>query len=205
MECFTNYKGNMFSGGNVEISDEVNLKLTEGTITPRGNCTFGKKTFQITAYDNQLVNGEYAAKVKLYKETDTEKLTPVFEKDTTMTVSAFRGIIPDITEWIGSFGNMQIVVELTASEAGTSQKAGTAIVHKGKDETVNITLGENAYEKTMNLTVYDGRLEDGKNYTLSVQVGEISESGMQPDCVTYSAKTAANHQIEAGKMSCILP
>ncbi|MFR4440270.1 MAG: hypothetical protein ACLT46_10930 [Hungatella sp.] len=100
------YNGNMFSGGNVEISDEVNLKLTEGTITPRGNCTFGKKTFQITAYDNQLENGEYAAKVKLYKETDTEKLTPVFEKNTTMTVSAFRGTIPDITEWIGSFGNM---------------------------------------------------------------------------------------------------
>ena len=100
------YNENMFSGGNVEISDEVNLKLTEGTITPRGNCTFGKKTFQITAYDNQLENGEYAAKVKLYKETDTEKLTPVFEKNTTMTVSAFRGTIPDITEWIGSFGNM---------------------------------------------------------------------------------------------------
>ena len=195
------YKGNMFSGGNVEISDEVNLKLTEGTITPRGNCTFGKKTFQITAYDNQLVNGEYAAKVKLYKETDTEKLTPVFEKNTTMTVSAFRGTIPDITEWIGSFGNMQVVVELTASEAGTSKKVGTALVHKGKDEIVNITLGENAYEKTMNLTVYDGRLEDGKNYTLSVQVGEISESGMQPDRVTYPAKAAANHQIEAGKIS----
>lgn len=195
------YNGNMFSGGNIEISDEVNLKLTEGTITPRGNCTFGKKTFQITAYDNQLANGEYAAKVKLYKETDTEKLVPVFEKDTTMTVSAFRGIIPDITEWIGSFGNMQIVVELTASEAGTSQKAGTAIVHKGKDETVNITLGENAYEKTMNLTVYDGRLEDGKNYTLSVQVGENSASGIQPDRVTYPVKTAENHQIEAGKIS----
>ena len=195
------YNGNMFSGGNVEISDEVNLKLTEGTITPRGNCTFGKKTFQITAYDNQLENGEYAAKVKLYKETDTEKLTPVFEKNTTMTVSAFRGTIPDITEWIGSFGNMQVVVELTASEAGTSQKVGTALVHKGKDETVNITLGENAYKKTMNLTVYDGRLEDGKNYTLSVQVGEISESGMQPDRVTYPAKAAANHQIEAGKIS----
>ena len=195
------YNGNMFSGGNVEISDEVNLKLTEGTITPRGNCTFGKKTFQITAYDNQLENGEYAAKVKLYKEKDTEKLTPVFEKNTTMTVSAFRGTIPDITEWIGSFGNMQVVVELTASEAGTSQKVGTALVHKGKDETVNITLGENAYKKTMNLTVYDGRLEDGKNYTLSVQVGEISESGMQPDRVTYSAKAAANHQIKAGKIS----
>ena len=195
------YNGNMFFGGNVEISDEVNLKLTEGTITPRGNCTFGKKTFQITAYDNQLENGEYAAKVKLYKEKDTEKLTPVFEKNTTMTVSAFRGTIPDITEWIGSFGNMQVVVELTASEAGTSQKVGTALVHKGKDETVNITLGENAYKKTMNLTVYDGRLEDGKNYTLSVQVGEISESGMQPDRVTYSAKAAANHQIKAGKIS----
>ena len=195
------HNGNMFSGGNVEISDEVNLKLTEGTITPRGNCTFGKKTFRITAYDNQLENGEYAAKVKLYKETDTEKLTPVFEKNTTMTVSAFRGTIPDITEWIGSFGNMQVVVELTASEAGTSQKVGTALVHKGKDETVNITLGENAYKKTMNLTVYDGRLEDGKNYTLSVQVGEISESGMQPDRVTYPAKAAANHQIEAGKIS----
>lgn len=195
------YNGNMFSGGNVEISDEVNLKLTKGTITPRGNCTFGKKTFQITAYDNQLENGEYAAKVKLYKETDTEKLTPVFEKNTTMTVSAFRGIIPVITEWIGSFGNMQVVVELTASEAGTSQKVGTALVHKGRDETVNITLGENAYKKTMNLTVYDGRLEDGKNYTLSVQVGESSESGMQPDRVTYSAKAAANHQIKAGKIS----
>ncbi len=147
------------------------------------------------------MNGEYAAKVKLYKETDTEKLTPVFEKNTTMTVSAFRGTIPDITEWIGSFGNMQVVVELTASEAGTSKKVGTALVHKGKDEIVNITLGENAYEKTMNLTVYDGRLEDGKNYTLSVQVGEISESGMQPDRVTYPAKAAANHQIEAGKIS----
>lgn len=81
-----------------------------------------------------------------------------------MTVSAFRGTIPVITEWIGSFGNMQVVVELTASEAGTSQKVGTALVHKGRDETVNITLGENAYKKTMNLTVYDGRLEDGKNY-----------------------------------------
>ena len=92
-------------------------------------------------------------------------------------------------------------MELTASEAGTSQKVGTALVHKGMDETVNITLGENAYKKTMNLTVYDGRLEDGKNYTLSVQVGEISESGMQPDRVTYPAKAAANHQIEAGKIS----
>lgn len=118
-----------------------------------------------------------------------------------MTVSAFRGTIPVITEWIGSFGNMQVVVELTASEAGTSQKVGTALVHKGRDETVNITLGENAYKKTMNLTVYDGRLEDGKNYTLSVQVGESSESGMQPDRVTYSAKAAANHQIKAGKIS----
>lgn len=40
------HNGNMFSGGNVEISDEVNLKLTKGTITPRGNCTFGKKHFR---------------------------------------------------------------------------------------------------------------------------------------------------------------
>lgn len=198
---FRSWDGNAQGTGSVDIAKDVELELTEGTITPRGECTFGKKVFQITAYDNQLPDGKYTANVKLYEENDTEKNTPVFEKDTTMTVSVFRGIIPDITEWIGYYGNMQVVVELTDLENGTITKAGTAVVQTGKDETVNVTLGENAYEKTMDLTVYDGRLEDGKNYTLSVQVGESSESGMQPDRVTYPAKAAANHQIEAGKIS----
>lgn len=198
---FSSWDGNAQGTESVDIAKDVELELTEGTITPRGKCTFGKKVFQITAYDNQLPDGKYTANVKLYEENDTEKNTSVFEKDTTMTVSVFRGIIPDITEWIGYYGNMQVVVELTDLENGTITKAGTAVVQTGKDETVNVTLGENAYEKTMDLTVHDGRLEDRKNYTLSVQVGESSESGMQPDRVTYSAKAAANHQIKAGKIS----
>lgn len=188
-----------YSGGSIYISTEADLKLTKGTIKPRGECTFGKKVFQITAYDNQLPDGEYTANVKLYEEKDTEKNTPVFEKDTTMTVSAFRGTIPAITEWIGYSGNMRLVVELTDPEAGTITKAGTAVVHTGQDETVHVTLGENAYEKTMDLTVYDGRLEDGKRYTLMVQIGENSENAAQPDILTYQNIMAANHCVTAGK------
>ena len=45
-------------GGSVTISEEVQLELpVESSIEPRGKCIYGKKIFQITAYDNQLSNG----------------------------------------------------------------------------------------------------------------------------------------------------
>ena len=54
--------GNGMKGGSVTISEEVQLELPlESKIEPRGDCTYGKKTFRITAYDNQLPDGTYQA------------------------------------------------------------------------------------------------------------------------------------------------
>lgn len=47
---FSSWDGNAQGTGSVDIAKDVELELTEGTITPRGKCTFGKKVFQITAY-----------------------------------------------------------------------------------------------------------------------------------------------------------
>ncbi len=48
--------GNSMKGGSITISEEVQLELPlESKIAPRGECTYGKKTFRITAYDNQLL------------------------------------------------------------------------------------------------------------------------------------------------------
>ena len=67
-------------GGSVTISEEVQLELpVESSIEPRGKCIYGKKIFQITAYDNQLSNGTYQADISLYQESDTEKATPVYQ------------------------------------------------------------------------------------------------------------------------------
>ena len=47
--------GNGMEGGSITISEEVQLELpVESSIAPRGECIYGKKTFRITAYDNQL-------------------------------------------------------------------------------------------------------------------------------------------------------
>ena len=55
----------------------------------------------------------------LYREKVIQKnATPVYETSTQMTVSGFRGAIPDITQWIGHSGNMQMVVELKPSGGG---------------------------------------------------------------------------------------
>ena len=52
--------GNSMEGGSVTISEKVQLELPlESKIAPRGECTYGKKTFRITAYDNQLSGGTY--------------------------------------------------------------------------------------------------------------------------------------------------
>ena len=83
--------GNSMEGGSITISEEVQLKLPlESKIEPRGECTYGKKTFQIAAYDNQLPDGTYQADISLYRENDTEKATPVYQTKAEMTVSGFR-------------------------------------------------------------------------------------------------------------------
>ena len=67
-------------GGSITISEEVQLELPlESKIAPRGECTYGKKTFRITAYDNQLLDGTYQADISLYRENDTEKASPVYQ------------------------------------------------------------------------------------------------------------------------------
>ena len=166
--------GNSMKGGSVTISEKVQLELPlESKIAPRGECTYGKKTFRITAYDNQLSGGTYQADISLYRENDTERTNPVYQTKAEMTVSGFMGTIPDITQWIGHSGNMQMVVELTPSGGGTGKTMeGRVALNKGMDETISVTLGETAYQKTMDLTIHDGRLKNDKNYTLTARLGE---------------------------------
>lgn len=201
--------GNGMEGGSVTISEEVQLELPlESKIAPRGEeCTYGKKTFQITAYDNQLQNETYQADIALYWKNDTERKNPVYEKSTQMTVSGFRGTIPDITQWMGYSGNMQMVVALEPSGGGTVKTMeGSVVLNKGKDETISVTLGEAAYQKTMALTIHDGRLKNDKNYTLTVRIGEeASEGGAAPDVVTYLSQQASGYQIKTDKVSWYTP
>ena len=200
--------GNSMKGGSVTISEEVQLELPVGSsIAPRGECIYGKKTFRITAYDNQLANGTYQADISLYRENDTERTNPVYQTKAEMTVSGFRGTIPDITQWMGYFGNMQMVVELTPSGGGTVKTMeGRVALNKGTDETISVMLGQNAYQKTMDLTIHDGRLKNDKNYTLTVQIGEeASEGGTAPDVVTYSSQKASGYQIKTDKVSWYTP
>ena len=200
--------GNSMKGGSITISEEVQLKLPlESKIEPRGECTYGKKTFQIAAYDNQLPDGTYQADISLYRENDTEKATPVYQTKAEMTVSGFRGTIPDITQWIGYSGNMQMVVALKPSSGGTVKTMeGAVVLNKGMDETISVTLGETAYQKTMDLTIHDGRLRDGKKYTLTAQIGEeASEGGTAPDVVIYSSKKASGYQLKTDKVSWYTP
>ena len=124
-----------------------------------------------------------------------------------MTVSGFRGTIPDITQWMGYSGNMQMVVALEPSGGGTVKTMeGSVVLNKGKDETISVTLGKAAYQKAMDLTIHDGRLRDDKNYTLTVQIGEeASEGGAAPDVVTYLSQKASGYQIKTGKVSWYTP
>lgn len=200
--------GNSMKGGSITISEEVQLELPlESKIEPRGDCTYGKKTFRITAYDNQLPDGTYPADISLYRENDTEKATPFYKTSTQMTVSGFMGTIPDITQWIGHSGNMQMVVELTPSGGGTVKTMeGRVALNKGTDETISVMLGQNAYQKTMDLTIHDGRLKNDKNYTLTVQIGkEASEGGTAPDVVSYSSQKASGYQLKKDKVSWYTP
>ena len=200
--------GNGMKGGSITISEEVQLKLPlESKIEPRGDCTYGKKTFRIAAYDNQLPDGTYQADISLYRENDAERKNPVYETSTQMTVSGFRGAIPDITQWIGHSGNMQMVVELKPSGGGEGKTMdGRVVLNKGKDEAISVTLGKAAYQKTMDLTIHDGRLKNDKNYTLTVRLGEeASEGGTAPDVVTYSSKKASGYQIKTDKVSWYTP
>ena len=201
--------GNGMEGGSVTISEEVQLELPlESKIAPRGEeCIYGKKTFQITAYDNQLQNETYQADIALYWKNDTERKNPVYEKSTQMTVSGFRGTIPDITQWMGYSGNMQMVVALEPSGGGTVKTMeGSVVLNKGKDETISVTLGKAAYQKAMDLTIHDGRLRDGKKYTLTVQIGEeASEGGTAPDVVTYLSQKASGYQLKTDKVSWYTP
>lgn len=200
--------GNSMKGGSITISEEVQLELPlESKIEPRGDCTYGKKTFQIAAYDNQLPDGTYPADISLYRENDTERTNPVYQTKAEMTVSGFMGTIPDITQWIGHSGNMQMVVELTPSGGGTVKTMeGRVALNKGTDETISVMLGQNAYQKTMNLTIHDGRLKNDKNYTLTVQIGkEASEGGTAPDVVTYSSQKASGYQLKKDKVSWYTP
>ena len=200
--------GNSMKGGSITISEEVQLELPlESKIEPRGDCTYGKKTFQIAAYDNQLPDGTYPADISLYRENDTERTNPVYQTKAEMTVSGFMGTIPDITQWIGHSGNMQMVVELTPSGGGTVKTMeGRVALNKGTDETISVMLGQNAYQKTMNLTIHDGRLKNDKNYTLTVQIGkEASEGGTAPDVVSYSSQKASGYQLKKDKVSWYTP
>lgn len=200
--------GNSMEGGSITISEEVQLELPlESKIAPRGECTYGKKTFRITAYDNQLLDGTYQADISLYRENDTEKASPVYQTKAEMTVSGFRGTISDITQWMGYFGNMKMVVALKPSGGGTVKTMdGTVVLNKGIDETISVTLGETAYQKTMDLTIHDGRLRYGKKYTLTAQIGkEASEGGTASDVVTYSSQKASGYQIKTDKVSWYTP
>ena len=189
-------------GGSVDISEQVKLELTDGTIEPRGTtCTFGKKAFQMTVYDNQLSDGTYSVKIRFYQEGDTARSAPVYETDAEMEVSAFKGTIPDVIEWLGFTGKVSVVAEVTDSQNNTVTETGTAVLSAGKDENVPVTLGKEAYKKTLDLTIYDGRLKNNQNYTLTVQVGDQDESGVLPDILSYSNKEASNYQISAGKVS----
>ena len=200
--------GNSMADGSITISEKVQLELpVESTIAPRGECIYGKKIFQITAYDNQLPNGTYQADISLYQESDKEKATPVYQTNAKMNVSGFRGTIPDITQWMGYSGNMQMVVALEPSDGGTGKTMeGTVVLKKGIDETISVALGEAAYQKTMNLTIHDGRLKNDKKYTLTVKIGkEASEGGAAPDVVTYLSQKASGYQIKTGKVSWYTP
>ena len=200
--------GNGMEGGSITISEEVQLELpVESSIAPRGECIYGKKTFRITAYDNQLADGTYQADISLYREDDTKRTTPVYKTSTQMTVSEFRGTIPDIIRWMGYSGNMQMVVDLKSSSGGAGKTMeGSVVLNKGKDETISVTLGKAAYQKTMDLTIHDDRLKNDKNYTLTVRLGEeASEGGTAPDVVTYSSKKASGYQIKTDKVSWYTP
>ena len=200
--------GNGMEGGSITISEKVQLELPVGSsIAPRGECIYGKKTFRITAYDNQLANGTYQADISLYREDDTKRTTPVYGTSTQMTVSGFRGTIPNITQWMGYSGNMQMVVALEPSGGGTGKTMeGRVVLNKGTDETISVPLGKAAYQKTMDLTIHDGRLKNDKNYTLTVQIGEeASEGGTAPDVVTYLSQKASGYQIKTGKVSWYTP
>lgn len=189
-------------GGSVDISEQVKLELTDGTIEPRGTtCTFGKKAFQMTVYDNQLSDGTYSVKIRFYQEGDTARSTPVYETDAEMKVSAFKGTIPTVTEWLGFTGKMSVVAEVTDSQNNMVTETGTAVLNAGKDENVPVTLGKEAYKKTLDLTIYDGRLKNNQEYTLTVQVGDQDESGVLPDILSYTDKKASNYRISAGKVS----
>ena len=83
---------------------------------------------------------------------------------------------------------------------------GRVVLNKGKDEAISVTLGKAAYQKTMDLTIHDGRLKNDKNYTLTVRLGEeASEGGTAPDVVTYSSKKASGYQIKTDKVSWYTP
>lgn len=76
-----------------------------------------------------------------------------------MIVSEFKGTIPAVTEWLGFTGKMSVVAEVTDSQNNTVTETGTAVLQAGKDENVPVTLGKEAYKKTLDLTIYDGRLK----------------------------------------------
>lgn len=200
--------GNSMKGGSITISEKVQLELPlESKIAPRGECTYGKKIFRITAYDNQLLEETYQADISLYQENDTEKATPVYQTKAEMTVLGFRGTISDITQWIGHSGNMQMVVELKPTGGGTGKTMeGKVVLNKGIDEIISVALGKTAYQKTMDLTIHDGRLKNDKNYTLTVRIGEeASEGGAAPDVVTYLSQQASGYQIKTSKVSWYTP
>ncbi|MFR5733193.1 MAG: hypothetical protein ACLUD2_15820 [Clostridium sp.] len=201
--------GNGTEGGSITISEEVQLELpVESKIEPRGDCTYGKKTFRITAYDNQLADGTYQADISLYRGNDTEKATPVYKTSTQMTVSGFMGTIPDITQWIGYSGNMQMVVALKSSGGGEGKTMeGRVALNKGTDETISVMLGQNAYQKTMDLTIHDGRLKNDKNYTTDGSNRERSKRRRYcaPIVVSYSSQKASGYQIKTDKVSWYTP
>ena len=61
-------------------------------------------------------------------------------------------------------------------------------------------------QKTMDLTIHDGRLKNDKNYTLTVRIGEeASEGGAAPDVVTYLSQQASGYQIKTDKVSWYTP
>ena len=104
-------------------------------------------------------------------------------------------------EWLGFTGEMSVVAEVTDSQNNTVTETGTAVLHAGEDENIPVTLGKEAYKKTLDLTIYDGRLKNNQEYTLTVQVGKQDEGGVLPDILSYSNKNASNYQISAGKVS----
>ena len=211
-------EGNEQIGGSVDISEQVKLKLTDGTIEPRGTtCTFGKKTFQMTVYDNQLSDGTYSVKIRFYQEGDTARNTPVYETDAEMEVSAFKGtqveFIPDKASE-GQYGEpltQSVTPEISPKELKAVLKTPIVKNYDGSTDialeaTVKIgTPGQSDNIQNYNISGLKGIFEDanaGTDKTVTIDSSEaVIETGgnavnLQNYLITYPPQTGTIRPIQ---------